>query len=317
MKRAVLVGVDSYDALSPLGGCCSDAESLGELLRTNSDGSPNFECAVHKGTDKKRISRSVLSELVNEVLAPGAHIALFYFAGHAGKRAADVVLAGQESTVRGEGLAVSDLLGRARESSVSEIVLILDCCYSGAAGRVPQMGGEAAILGPGISVLCACRPEQEAIEDGESGLFTARLRTALGGAASNVLGIADIAGVYAYLSESFGTFEQRPTLLTNSFRPTKLRRCEPALPLAELRLLTSLFETAEADLQLSPEYEPSLPPKDPVREKAFGILQRYRSARLVVPNGADHMYDAARDGQSCKLTLLGQHYWIMAKAGRI
>ena len=38
---------------------------------------------------------------------------------------------------------------------------------------------------------------------------------------------------------------------------------------------------------------------------------------LVCPVGEEHMYYAAMNSKSCKLTPLGQHYWNLVKSGKI
>ena len=38
---------------------------------------------------------------------------------------------------------------------------------------------------------------------------------------------------------------------------------------------------------------------------------------LVVPVGETHMYYAAMNSKSCKLTALGVHYWNLVKNNRI
>ena len=49
----------------------------------------------------------------------------------------------------------------------------------------------------------------------------------------------------------------------------------------------------------------------------FAILQRYVKLNLVVPVNADHMYYAAINHKSCKLTAQGQHYWKLVKKNTI
>jgi hypothetical protein len=49
----------------------------------------------------------------------------------------------------------------------------------------------------------------------------------------------------------------------------------------------------------------------------FAILQQCRAARLVEPVGAEHIYYAAMERKSCRLTPLGRHYWALAKEKRI
>ncbi|MCG8454802.1 MAG: caspase family protein [Holophagales bacterium] len=315
MRRAVLIGIDNYDTLGSLSSCCNDVTALRPLLAENID-SPNFECRCSCG-GPERISRIRLSELVDETLAPGADTALFYFAGHALSRPGDVELAGQESHAPGSGFSMAEFFSRARQSTVPEIIIILDCCHAGAAGQVPQLGGGVTLVRAGISLLSACRADEAAVEDQGRGLFSSRLCAALEGAAADVLGRVDVARAYAYLSESFGAFSQRPTFLTSTWRVQELRRCAPAVAPKYLRELPRLFHAAEAELALDPGYEPSEEPGDAEKERDFTILQKCRDAKLVKPVGEEHLYFAALHSKSCKLTELGRHYWALAEAGRL
>jgi hypothetical protein len=38
---------------------------------------------------------------------------------------------------------------------------------------------------------------------------------------------------------------------------------------------------------------------------------------LVVPAGAEHMYDAAMQSKACRLTAAGRYFWRLAKDERI
>ena len=49
----------------------------------------------------------------------------------------------------------------------------------------------------------------------------------------------------------------------------------------------------------------------------FKNLQKLESAGLVCPVDEEHMYYAAMNSKSCKLTPLGQHYWNLVKSGKI
>ena len=126
-----------------------------------------------------------------------------------------------------------------------------------------------------------------------------------------------IAGLYSYLDESFGAWNQRPAFKANVDRLHELRRCTPAVPLTELRQICELFPAAGHLFELDPSYEPSAEPRDPEHERAFSTLQKYRAAKLVRPVDADHMYFAAMEGKACRLTPLGRHYWQVAKEGRL
>jgi hypothetical protein len=73
----------------------------------------------------------------------------------------------------------------------------------------------------------------------------------------------------------------------------------------------------DQEFQLDPEYEPKSNNPSPEKTKKFAILQKFNRINLVVPTGAEHMYYAAMDSKSCKLTDLGKHYWRLVKKGRL
>jgi len=84
-----------------------------------------------------------------------------------------------------------------------------------------------------------------------------------------------------------------------------------------LRRLPEIFPTPDYDFTLDPSYEPKAEPKDPEHEAVFAILQRCRAAKVVEPVGAEHMYFAAMQNESCRLTPLGKHYLRMANQVRL
>ena len=236
--------------------------------------------------------------------------------GTAQAAATDVALATQDGTTVEAGVALSTLLAQARSSPVPEIVVILDCCFSGAAGGVPQFGGDVAALRHGVAILTASRGDQTAAETNSGrGVFSTFLGGALEGGAADVLGKVTLAGLYAYLSESFGPWDQRPTFKANLDRLHELRACAPALSKDDLRQLPAIFCHADQDLALDPTYEPDAQPKHDQHESTFAVLQRCRAAKLVEPVGTDHMYYAAMESRACRLTLLGKHYWRLAHQG--
>ena len=210
------------------------------------------------------------------------------------------------------------MLARVKNSPTPEVIIVLDCCFSGGAGGAPQLGAGAVVLRTGLSILSASRGDQPSAETREGrGLFSTYLGGALDGGAADVLGRVTVAGVYAYLSESFGAWSQRPTFKASVDRLHELRRCAPAVPLPELRRLATMFPQADAEIQLDSSYEPTAEPAHPDNEKTFGILQRCRAAKLVEPVGAEHLYFAAMQNQRCRLTPLGRHYWRLASQGAL
>lgn len=317
MKRALLVGIDKYDKMAPLHGCVNDVKALYPLISRNEDDSPNFDCEVRISPGGS-VHRRRLIARIDALLAPGADVALFYFAGHGERKENDVVIATQDGEKPETGIAMSTILAKVQASKVPEILIILDCCYAGGAGGIPQIGGDAAVLRSGVSILSASRSDQPSAETVEGrGVFSTYLCGALESGAADVLGKVTVAGVFSYLSESFGPWEQRPMFKSNLDRLHELRLCSPWVPIPDLRRLPKIFKDQHALLPLDPSYEPSAGPKNSKREEVFAILQKCRAAKLVEPVGAEHMYFAAMQEKACRLTPLGKLYWWMAKQGRL
>lgn len=317
MKRALLVGIDQFDHFSPLSGCVNDVTTLRPLLARNEDDSPNFECQSATSA-LARVTRAALLDAMDALLAPGADVALFFFAGHGMETRNDVTLVTQDGTTSDPGVLFSQFMGKVAASPVREVVIALDCCFAGSAAGVPQFGSGEAVLRSGVSVLAASRGDQTSAETTTGrGLFSSFLCGALSGGAADVLGKVTVAGVYAYLSESFGAWEQRPTFRTNIERLHDLRLCSPAVPLVDLRQLRHIFAAESTELPLDRSYEPTEEPRDADHEATFAILQKCRTAKLIEVLGAEHLYFAATQGKSCRLTPLGRHYWRMAKQDRL
>jgi len=314
MKRALLVGIDHYAGFSDLRGCENDVNALAPLLARNDDGSPAFDCQTKTGDVRRD---QVLSD-IDALLAGGADVGLLYFAGHGVGRDDDVVLVTHDGTDQTPGVAMSEILAKISASPVGEVIVMLDCCFSGAAGGVPQLGTPDAALRGGLAILTASRGDQTAAETEEArGAFSTFLCGALEGGAADVMGKVTVAGIYSYLDESFGAWHQRPLFKANLERLHELRSTQPAVPLPELRLLTGLFPEPKFEFALDPSYEPEAEPKHEDHEKAFATLQKYRAAKLLEPIGEDHMYFAAMNSTGCRLTPLGEHYRHLVAEGYV
>jgi hypothetical protein len=149
---------------------------------------------------------------------------------------------------------------------------------------------------------------------------------ALGGAAANLVGDVTPGGVYAHIDQSLGGWGQRPVFKTNVRRFISLRKVKPPLELAELQRISKLFPSAGFQFQLDPSYEPErphtdeqldVPPPDPQKNEVFAVLQKYNRVGLLVPENAPHMWHAAMQSKSVRLTALGEHYRRLAAKGRI
>ncbi len=172
MKRALLVGVDAYDKFDNLQGCVNDVTALHPLLARHEDGTVNFSCETFN-TSAGQVTRDGLLAHLKRLLAPGADVALFYFAGH-GSGDGDVALVTSDGTRDTLGVTMAEVLGLVEKSPVPEINIVLDCCFSGGAGAVPQLGSMGAFLKPGLSILTASRGDQTSAEtpDGRPRLNT-------------------------------------------------------------------------------------------------------------------------------------------------
>jgi len=130
-------------------------------------------------------------------------------------------------------------------------------------------------------------------------------------------GRVTIGSVYAHVDEMLSIWQQRPLFLASVPRFISLRTATRAISDDHLRQLPTLFLNAKAEFPLDPSYEYTESSAKKENVEVFRILQQMRAARLVIPVGTEHMYDAAIQSQACRLTPLGQFYWRQAKDGLI
>jgi len=318
MKRALIVGIDDY-SWAPLKGCVNDANRVSRVLARDEDGDPNFTCKLlvaPPGTPNT-VTRPVLRKALEDTLTQPADVALFYFSGHGTVNNLGGFLVTQDATQYDDGVPMRTVLELANRAPIKEVVIGLDCCHSGKLGQVPEIENDRAVLREGVSVLTASRDSQLAMETGGNGLFTSLVCDALEGGAADVCGNVTVASVYAYVDQALGAFDQRPLFKAHVSRLRSLRRCKPAISFEILRLLSEYFPEPDYDFPLDPSYEPTAPPEDSEHERVFGQLQKYRAARLLVPVGEEHLYYAAINSKSCRLTPLGRYYWQLASSGKI
>ncbi len=322
MRKALIVGIDAYQS-APLTGCVDDANKMVEILKRNEDSSPNFTCKKLI-TPNKSITKATLREHVEELFAYQTDVALFYFSGHGTENNLGGYLVTQDAKRYDEGLSMQEVLILANNSKAHEVVIILDCCHSGAFGAIPAINNSGAYLREGISVLTASLASQPSIEANGSGIFTKLVYEALKGGASDVLGRVTVASIYAYADQILGAWDQRPLLKSHVSKLLPLRQCRPQVELSILRLLPSYFETSDYEYPLDPSYEwdkheagPEYQTRDPAHEMIFKHFQMYRDAHLLVPVGEEHLYYAAVRSKACKLTALGRFYWTLADQGKL
>lgn len=243
-------------------------------------------------------------------------IAFFYFSGHGTSNNLGGYLVTQDAKKYDEGVSMRDILSFANQSKIKECVIVLDCCFSGSLGQIPEINN-STVIREGVSILTASRSDQVSMEIGGAGLFTSLVCDALRGGAADLLGTVSTASIYSHVEPIFGAWDQRPLFKTYVSRSTPVRRCLPLIDPDILRELPTLFSTSDTPLKLDKTYEPTEKPKGHENEKTFSKLQKLTQKGLVKPDEEDHMYYAAMNSKSCSLTPLGQFYWHLAKSNKI
>lgn len=317
MRKALVVGIDYYENVSNLHGCVNDAYSVKSVLDRNSDGTINFGLKLEVATDdNSAISRRSLKDSVTELFRDDSDIALFYFSGHGYIESTGGYLITSDCKDGDDGFPMNDLLQIANESPARNKIIILDCCHSGIAGNRSKNESHA-ILKEGITILTASSAEQYAIEENGSGVFTSLFVDAMNGGASNLVGDITPGSIYAHIDQSLGPWEQRPIFKTNVKSFTTLRKVQPPISLNDLKQIIELFPEIGKEFSLDPSYEPESDNPNPENTEKFAVLQKYNRINLVVPVDAERMYFAAMNSKSCKLTILGEHYWKLVKKEQI
>jgi hypothetical protein len=316
MRRALLVGIDDYPS-EPLAGCVNDAEAMERLLRRHHDGGVNFDTQLLT-SDEERVTRGRLREGIDELFADPAEVALLYFSGHGTENDLGGYLVTSDAALYDEGVSLADVLALAnRAAHIGEVAIIIDSCHSGWLGTIPAADNAHASLREGLSILSASRSSQPSLEQGEHGLFTELVCSALDGGAADILGNVSVASIYAYVDQAFGAWDQRPLFKSHVSRMLSLRTAKPAIDIAVVRRLPDWFESPDADFSLSPRHEPTAKPQDSEAEATFRCLQRCNRVKLVDPIDEEDMYYAAINSTGCRLTALGRFYWKLADDGRI
>lgn len=326
MRKALIVGINDYQN-SPLSGCVPDANTMASILETHGDGGPNFSIKLLT-TPKDTIDRATLRKAIEELFAGDCDVALFYFAGHGYIKSTGGYLVTQDAKRYDEGISMNDVLELANQSRAKDKVILLDCCHAGAMGTPTITGNNIAFLSEGLSVLTASRDSESALEVNGKGVFTSLVADALHGGASDLRGHITPGSIYAYVDQALGPWDQRPIFKTNVTRFTSLRQITPPVPMDTLRKICTYFPAPQDEHKLDPSYEftnshDNPPPEvrdpiaDPVKVAIFKDLQKFEGAGLVVPVDEQHMYFAAMNSKSCRLTALGYQYWRLVKEKRL
>jgi Uncharacterized protein containing caspase domain len=318
LKKALIVGIDDYTD-APLQGCVNDAIAVAELLRTNGDGAPNFDVSLNLNVESKAKFLDLLDSLFNG----DADASLLYFSGHGSVHGHLVT---PDHRGKDLGVLMSEILGYANKSKCKNKIIILDCCYSGKFGESPFVQSSESTLGEGVTIMTASSRDEVAVESNGQGLFTSLFLQGLRGSAADITGKITPAGIYAFIDQSLGAWQQRPIFKTNISHFVSVRDIEPRVHKSILRKLGQYFATPSDKFELNPSFEFTnspefkheviIPYAKQENVNMFKELQLFESVGLVEPVEEEHMYFAAMKSKSCKLTALGLHYWKLSKDTR-
>lgn len=328
MRKALLIGIDSYPDGYALNGCVNDVDLLEPLLKRNGDGSKLFDVKTLKNIQ----SSSDAMDAIKDLFSGEEEVALLYFSGHGCDNGHGVEIVFPDDiksyATHSTGLKLDEIMDIANNSRVRNKVFILDSCYSGALGNSSPSRNDSALY-PGVTILSACRDDQTAMELSNHGVFTLRLCQALEGEAATVDGTITLGGIYAYVDSMFGSWEQRPVFKTNVSQFVPFRKVEPRVDINIIRLITTYFKGADDEYKLDPSYEFTNtedyedryklvePLGNPEHIEILKNLQKLESIGLVEPVDEEHMYFAVMRSKSCRLTLLGKHFWNLIHNDRI
>lgn len=321
MKKALVVGLNEY-SVCPLNWCDNDAIAIQGLIESNGDGSPNFDVKLITGTCQKQELRSSVTQLFEG----SADIALLYFSGH-GADTDGGYLCTTDFLPDDFGLRMSDILSWANNSNCKNKVIILDCCFAAKMGESLLLNSNS-VLGDGVTIIAASQSWQASAENSiiQHGVFTDLLIQGLKGGAADISGNITPASLYSFVDQSLGAWEQRPVFKANISQFLPLRTIQPKVPKDVLRKLCQYFKNPSDEYNLDPSYEYTNSPEvehqivkpyaDPAKVSIFKELQSFANVGLIEPVDAEHMYFAAMENKSCKLTALGLHYWRLSKDKR-
>lgn len=315
MRKALVVGINDYPN-APLRGCVNDAIAIGTVFGTHGDGAPNFGIKLLT-SPSETITRPKLKAEIEALFAGDPDVALLYFSGHGVITSLGGYIVTTDFKKYDEGVSMDDILNLANHSKAKDKIIILDCCHSGALGSPTLTGSNVAQLSEGLSVLTASRDSESALEIDGCGVFTALVVNALQGGAADLRGHITPGSIYAYVDQALGPWDQRPIFKTNVTRFTSLRTITPPVSHATLRKLIDYFPKPQDEHKLDRSYEFTEPTADLVKVAIMKDLQKFVSVGLVAPVGEEHMYYAAMNSKSCRLTALGFQYWRLVTEKRL
>jgi helicase len=178
--RSAFIGVNKYDeaSISELTGAVRDATALWTLF---TDALSNKPIRLLNEAATAAIIRDALHQTLGE--AEPNDWALFYFAGHGSPGHRLIPYDTQLNALEDTTISMSELAERLNASKARVAIVILDCCYSGAAparvlSDVPiprKLITIEDLQGNGRVIIAACKDNESAYEYRGHGLLTQAL----------------------------------------------------------------------------------------------------------------------------------------------
>src|ERR1700676_2952157 len=131
-RRALIVGINTYTAANELQACVADAKAMEEVLSRHKDGAKNFDCItlLDRMPSGSIIGRADLREFIIELFAFDGDV-LLYFSGQGFLGKTSGLLCTSDVTKHDWGIPMKEIVDLTMQSPARQILLILDCCYSG------------------------------------------------------------------------------------------------------------------------------------------------------------------------------------------
>lgn len=231
---ALLVGVTSYrdTSLNPLPSAERDVQKLSKALGKHFNDDVNFEVTECIVDENSTWSASDMLNDVDRLLSSCNHF-LFYFSGHGVINNFGLQLATPEKEEPNDsGVYFDVLLHRFNKSDTAEVTIILDCCFSGAAGDSSISSARESLklthLREGITILASSgRTEiSEAFREGLS-VFTEKLVERLD---EQFYDSIDIFDLYKSTSQELDGTGQIPVLRTFGSKYSPIRASSNQIP---------------------------------------------------------------------------------------
>lgn len=201
MKRALLIGIDSYPE-APLNSCLNDVEALQKVLQTG-----KFDIELLREHEATR--GGIMAALArNRRMHP--EFTFLYFSGHGCRTDVESYLVTWEAEEYAEGISLHELAHQLQcQNAQNSWVAVLDCCHAGAAWLpTMQLGLRSLDIADALAgrqssraILAACGEEDRTFAGEVGGLsaFTERLAEALGGLAADAEGNVTLTSLWQYL----------------------------------------------------------------------------------------------------------------------